>query len=277
MRSNITMQITQTSSHLSSNCSIRGFYYAHSTLHTTQSLLNTRVPLKVWTQILRHQGRDTDIEVFKLMLDCVQIIPSHGIILSLDHIDIFNSLLKETNTKYQLFYLIKRLTIKDSQTTTKQLTPFQLPLNVRQSFVVFNSPLDDHQEVIENTKEEFIQTPRIQTTILELEKISIFVKNYLIYIDLSWIRSDHYHTRLSYRVYVNACSNFLEEDRCANLEHYSKKARSATVLHLDFKYFLNTIRDEKIDNNDIKIPVRDYEPAKEMTEELKNNQKTSYH
>ncbi|MCV2509440.1 MAG: ATP phosphoribosyltransferase regulatory subunit, partial [Neisseriaceae bacterium] len=116
-----------------------------------------------------------------------------------------------------------------------------------------------------------IQTSRIKSAIVELEKIIAFFKEYPIYIDLSELRSDRYHTGLLYGIYADGWPNFLAKGgRYNNLGHFFGKARPATGFSLDLKDFLNIIPDEKIDNG-IKVSVRDYEPAKKVIEELRNN------
>ena len=103
LRADMTPQVARIDAHLLNCEGITRLCYANSVLHTVPfGLTQTREPLQVGAELYGHSGLDSDLEVQRLMLQCLSIANVCNIHLDLGHVAVFRSLIKHADISREL-------------------------------------------------------------------------------------------------------------------------------------------------------------------------------
>lgn len=203
VRADITPQTARIDAHLLNQQGVTRLCYAGSVLRTQpDGLAQTRQPLQVGAELYGHDGVESDIEVQGLMVKALKAIGVTDISVDLCHVDVFGSLVSDSEISTDLEYaLYDALKTKD-QTTVAKLVQDLAPVT-KQALIDLTTLHGDHS-VLEKAAEILPHTPAIQHALAALKQISnaLMELGVTTTFDLAELRGYHYHSGLVFAAYA---------------------------------------------------------------------------
>ncbi|MCT6881834.1 MAG: ATP phosphoribosyltransferase regulatory subunit, partial [Snodgrassella alvi] len=203
LRADITPQVARIDAHLlSANSGLNRLCYAGSVLHARpDGFLSTREPLQIGAELYGHAGIEADIELIDLMLKSLSIVNVSAPTLSLGHIGIFYALAEAAGLDdQQAASLLQLMQAKDASAVEKCVMQWQLSQQWIDAFIALPT-LYGTQEVLQTARTILPDLPEISIALQQLQQICAAFASNSIFIDLSELRVDNYHTGLLFAAY----------------------------------------------------------------------------
>ncbi|MDO8895207.1 ATP phosphoribosyltransferase regulatory subunit [Nitrosomonas sp.] len=237
LRADMTPQVARIDAHLLNSEGITRLCYANSVLHTVPSgITQTREPLQVGAELYGHSGLESDLEVQRIMLQCLSVAGVSKIHLDLGHVAVFRGLIKGASISRELeAELFAVLQAKDVS-TLKELC-IKLQKNTRDALMLLPQLYGDKNILIDAVK-RLPDYPEIRTALSELNIVEEELKPTVdkIAFDLADLRGYHYHTGMVFAAYANGCSNAIAlGGRYDEIGKAFGRARPATGFSMDLR------------------------------------------
>lgn len=237
LRADMTPQVARIDGHLLNSDGITRLCYANSVLHTVPSgITQTREPLQVGAELYGHSGLESDLEVQRLMLQCLSVSGVNKIHLDLGHVAVFRGLIKGAGISRELeIELFAVLQAKDVSTLKELCTKLQK--NTREALMLLPQ-LYGEKKILAEAIKRLPDYPEIQIALNELSIVEEELKPIVdeIAFDLADLRGYHYHTGMVFAAYANGCSNAIGlGGRYDEIGKAFGRARPATGFSMDLR------------------------------------------
>jgi ATP phosphoribosyltransferase regulatory subunit len=237
LRADMTPQVARIDAHLLNFEGITRLCYANSVLHTVPSgITKTREPLQIGAELYGHSGLESDLEVQRLMLQCLAVSGVSTIQLDLGHVAVFRGLIKGASISHELeAELYTVLQAKD--VSTLQELCVNLQKQTREALLLLPELYGDYK-VLADAASRLPDYPEIKVALNELsiakEELKPIVDE--IAFDLADLRGYHYHTGMVFAAYTSDCSNAIAlGGRYDEIGKAFGRARPATGFSMDLR------------------------------------------
>ena len=237
LRADMTPQVARIDAHLLNSEGITRLCYANSVLHTVPSgVTQTREPLQVGAELYGHSGLESDLEIQRIMLQCLSVAGVSNVHLDLCHVAVFRGLIKGASISRELeAELFAVLQAKDVS-TLKELC-IKLQRNTRDALMLLPQLYGDRNILIDAVK-QLPDYPEIRIALNELSIVEEELKPNVdkIAFDLADLRGYHYHTGMVFAAYADDCSNAIAlGGRYDEIGKAFGRARPATGFSMDLR------------------------------------------
>lgn len=237
LRADMTPQVARIDAHLLNSEGITRLCYANSVLHTVPSgVTQTREPLQVGAELYGHSGLESDLEIQRIMLQCLSVAGVSKVHLDLGHVAVFRGLIKGASISRELeAELFAVLQAKDVS-TLKELC-IKLQRNTRDALMLLPQLYGDRNILIDAVK-QLPDYPEIRIALNELSIVEEELKPNVdkIAFDLADLRGYHYHTGMVFAAYADGCSNAIAlGGRYDEIGKAFGRARPATGFSMDIR------------------------------------------
>ncbi|MBX9917090.1 MAG: ATP phosphoribosyltransferase regulatory subunit [Nitrosomonas sp.] len=237
LRADMTPQVARIDAHLLNFEGVTRLCYANSVLHTVPAgVTKTREPLQVGAELYGHSGLESDLEVQRLMLQCLAVSGVNAIHLDLGHVAVFRGLIKGAGISYELeTELYAVLQAKD--VSTLQELCVNLQKQTREALLLLPELYGDHK-VLADAANRLPDYPEIRSALNELSIANEEIKPIVdeIAFDLADLRGYHYHTGMVFAAYTSGCSNAIAlGGRYDEIGKAFGRARPATGFSMDLR------------------------------------------
>lgn len=237
LRADMTPQVARIDAHLLNFEGITRLCYANSVLHTVPAgITKTREPLQVGAELYGHSGLESDLEVQRLMLQCLAVSGVNAIHLDLGHVAVFRALIQGAGISHELeTELYAVLQAKD--VSTLQELCVNLQKQTREALLLLPELYGDHK-VLADAVSRLPDYPEIRLALNDLSTAEEELKPIVdeIAFDLADLRGYHYHTGMVFAAYANGCSNAIAlGGRYDEIGKAFGRARPATGFSTDLR------------------------------------------
>lgn len=237
LRADMTPQVARIDAHLLNFEGITRLCYANSVLHTVPSgITKTREPLQVGAELYGHSGLESDLEVQRLMLQCLAVSGVSAIQLDLGHVAVFRGLIKGASISHELEAELYTVLQAKDVSTLKELC-VNLQKQTREALLLLPELYGDYK-VLADAASRLPDYPQIRAALNELsiakEELKPIVDE--IAFDLADLRGYHYHTGMVFAAYTSGCSNAIAlGGRYDEIGKAFGRARPATGFSMDLR------------------------------------------
>jgi len=242
VRADMTPQVARIDAHNLKHEWPTRLCYVGTILHTRgDPLEKTRSPMQIGAELYGHAGKESDIEVIRLMLEMLAITGLLNVHLDLGHVGIYRALSRQAGLTCQqeseLFDVLQRKArpelaeLMDSYTLDNDLKLMLLKLpelsggkdTINKARAVFSKANDDVKKALADLE-----------TIAE--KLSARFPSLPISFDLAELRGYHYHTGVVFAAFVPSVGREIARGgRYDNIGAVFGRARPATGFSADLK------------------------------------------
>jgi len=247
LRADMTPQVARIDAHLLNSNGITRLCYVNSVLHTIPSgITQTREPLQIGAELYGHSGLESDLEVQRLMLQCLSASQINEIHLDLGHVAVFRGLIKGAGISRELeAELFSVLQAKDI--STLQELCLKLKKSIREALLLLPELYGD-KKILADAMARLPDYPVIKTALNELgmvEKELEPVVNSVAF-DLADLRGYHYHTGMVFAAYAKGCSSAIAlGGRYDEIGKAFGRARPATGFSMDLRELSRLVKPKK--------------------------------
>ncbi|MBA0922722.1 MAG: ATP phosphoribosyltransferase regulatory subunit [Nitrosospira sp.] len=248
LRADITSQIARIDAHLLNHAGVTRLCYVGSVLHTTPSGLNrTRELLQIGAELYGHAGLESDLEIQKLMLQCLIISGINEIYLDLGHVAVFRGLINGEKIPVELeTELFGALQAKDTSTLKELCVGAKKYMGKvsQQAFMLLPELYGDRRILIQARK-LLPDYPEIRMALDELGTVATELESSVraLNFDLADLRGYHYHTGIVFAAYTNNSPNAVAlGGRYDEIGKAFGRARPATGFSMDLRELSRLIK-----------------------------------
>ena len=237
LRADMTPQVARIDAHLLNSEGITRLCYANSVLHTVPSgITKTREPLQVGAELYGHSGLESDLEVQRVMLQCLSVAGVSKIHLDLGHVAVFRGIIKGAGISRELeAELFAVLQAKDVS-ALKELC-IKLQKDTRDALMLLPQLYGD-KKILDEAIKRLPEYPEVRVALDELSIVEEELKPIIdeVAFDLADLRGYHYHTGIVFAAYANGCSNAIAlGGRYDEIGKAFGRARPATGFSMDLR------------------------------------------
>ncbi len=242
VRADMTPQVARIDAHNLKHQWPTRLCYVGTILHTRgDPLEKTRSPMQIGAELYGHAGKESDLEVIRLMLEMLAITGLLNVHLDLGHVGIYRALSRQAGLTVQqeseLFDVLQRKArpelaeLMDSYTIDSDIKAMLLKLpelnggkdTINKARAVFSKANDD-----------------VKTALADLEtlaeKLTVRFPSLPISFDLAELRGYHYHTGVVFAAFVPSVGREIARGgRYDNIGAVFGRARPATGFSADLK------------------------------------------
>ena len=242
VRADMTPQVARMDAHNLKHEWPTRLCYAGTILHTRgDPLEKTRCPMQIGAELYGHAGRESDVEVIRLMLEMLAITGLLNVHLDLGHVGIYRALSKQAGLtelqESELFDVLQRKArpelqeLMDGYTIDTDLKVMLLKLpelnggkdTINKARVVFSKANDDVKNALADLE-------------AIAEKLAVRFPSLPISFDLAELRGYHYHTGMVFAAFVPSVGREIARGgRYDNIGAVFGRARPATGFSADLK------------------------------------------
>jgi len=237
LRADMTPQVARIDAHLLNSDGITRLCYVNSVLHTIPSgITQTREPLQIGAELYGHSGLESDLEVQRLMLQCLSVSQVNEIHLDLGHVAVFRGLIKGAGISRELeAELFSVLQAKDI--STLQELCLKLKKNIREALLLLPELYGD-KKILADAMARLPDYPVIRAALNELGRVEKELEPVVnsVAFDLADLRGYHYHTGMVFAAYAKGCSSAIAlGGRYDEIGKAFGRARPATGFSMDLR------------------------------------------
>lgn len=242
VRADMTPQVARIDAHNLKHEWPTRLCYVGTILHTRgDPLEKTRSPMQIGAELYGHAGKESDIEVIRLMLEMLALTGLQNVHLDLGHVGIYRALAEQAGLtqaqETQLFNVLQRKArpelqeLMDSLDIDKDLKVMFLKLPELNGG---KETLDKAGAVLTKAKDTVKQALAELSAIAE--QLEIRFPSLPISFDLAELRGYHYHTGIVFAAFVPSIGREIARGgRYDNIGAVFGRARSATGFSADLK------------------------------------------
>lgn len=242
LRADMTPQAARIDAHLLDNNGVTRLCYASSVVHTVpDEITRTREPFQVGAELFGHPGIESDLEIQRLLLECLSVSGIQTIHLDLGHIRVFRSLIHDSGIRPEFeTELYAALWAKDTSSLRELvLTGLskRLDKSVQDALLLLPELYGD-DTVLQRARQYLPKFPEISEALDQLGYVARTLKPYVdrITFDLADLRGYYYHTGMVFAAYTPGCpAPVALGGRYDEIGKSFGRARPATGFSLDLK------------------------------------------
>jgi len=242
VRADMTPQVARMDAHNLKHDWPTRLCYAGTILHTRgDPLEKTRSPMQIGAELYGHAGKESDVEVIRLMLEMLAITGLLNVHLDLGHVGIYRALSKQAGLtgiqESELFDVLQR---KARPELAELIDGYTIDNELKAMFLKLPE-LNGGQETINKARAVFLRAnEEVKQALADLEaiaeKLSARFPSLPISFDLAELRGYHYHTGVVFAAFVPSVGREIARGgRYDNIGAVFGRARPATGFSADLK------------------------------------------
>ncbi len=239
VRADTTPQVARIDAHLLNRAGVTRLCYCGPVLHTRPDRPHaTREPLQLGAEIYGHAGREADLEVLLLALDCLKAAQVSGLSVDLADASVVDALLAGAPVSAPLLgQLLAALAAKDSSEVA--ILSRSLPAQTREGLLALVQLYGD-QGVLDEARIALRSTPGIDTALTNLKWLASQLGDVRVSFDLADLRGYSYYSGARFSIYAKGAADALVrggryDGVGAVFGHNHDRARPAVGFSLDLK------------------------------------------
>ncbi|MFI3186111.1 MAG: ATP phosphoribosyltransferase regulatory subunit [Methylococcaceae bacterium] len=216
--------------------------YAGTILHTKgDPLEKTRSPMQIGAELYGHAGKESDVEVIRLMLEMLAMSGLQNVHLDLGHVGIYRALSKQAGLtdaqEAELFDVLQR---KARPELSELMAAYAIDDRLKAMFLKLPE-LNGGKETIEKARVVLATANgEVKQALADLEAIAETLSGHFpslpISFDLAELRGYHYHTGVVFAAFVPSVGREIARGgRYDNIGAIFGRARPATGFSADLK------------------------------------------
>jgi ATP phosphoribosyltransferase regulatory subunit len=242
VRADMTPQVARIDAHNLKHEWPTRLCYVGTILHTRgDPLEQTRSPMQIGAELYGHAGKESDIEVIRLMLEMLAMTGLQNVHLDLGHVGIYRALAEQAGlTKLQESDLFDVLQRKARPELQELLDGYDID-NDHKAMLLKLPELNGGKETIDKALGHFLKaSDKVKQALAELttiaEQLSARFPSLPISFDLAELRGYHYHTGVVFAAFVPSVGREIARGgRYDNIGGVFGRARPATGFSADLK------------------------------------------
>lgn len=239
VRADTTPQVARIDAHLLNRAGVARLCYCGPVLHTRPDRPHaTREPLQLGAEIYGHSGREADLEILLLALDCLKAAQVSGLSVDLADASVVDALLAGVSVSAPvLAELHAALATKDS--TELASMSRGLPATTREGLLALAQLYGD-EKVLDEARVALKSTPGIDRALSNLKWLASQLGDARVTFDLADLRGYAYYSGPRSSVYASGAGDALVrggryDGVGAVFGHNHDRARPAVGFSLDLK------------------------------------------
>ncbi|BBL33995.1 ATP phosphoribosyltransferase regulatory [Nitrosomonas stercoris] len=242
LRADMTPQAARIDAHLLNTNGVTRLCYASSVVHTVpDEITRTREPFQIGAELYGHSEVESDLEIQRLLLECLAVSGIQSIHLDLGHIRVFRSLIRRAGIRAEFEReLYTALSAKDTS-SLKELACTGLDecldKTTREALLLLPELYGD-QAILTYARQHLPDFPEIKNALDQLEYVAKVLQPYVdkVTFDLADLRGYHYHTGMVFAAYTRKSPVAIAlGGRYDEIGKSFGRARPATGFSLDLK------------------------------------------
>ncbi|MBS0402774.1 MAG: ATP phosphoribosyltransferase regulatory subunit [Proteobacteria bacterium] len=243
LRADTTPQVARIDAHLLGRGAVTRLCYCGPVLHTRPERPHaTREPLQFGAEIYGYAGREADLEVLRLALDCLRAASVQGLNVDLADARIVRALLADVSDEAQRADIHRALASKDASALAEASAA--LPPAVRQSLQALVQLYGD-ATVLDEAEKALQPLPDVRAALSDLKWLAERLEGVRIGFDLADARGWGYYSGMRFSVYAAGAGDALlrggrYDGVGAVFGHKRDRDRPAVGFSLDLKQLVRT-------------------------------------
>lgn len=237
VRADMTPQAARIDAHLLNHQGTTRLCYAGSVLRTKpDGLAQTREPLQLGAELYGHAGIASDIEIQRLLIKALQAIGIAQVQLDFSHVNVFGSLIQDSNINAQLEQALYAALQSKDQSSVAELSS-NLDKVTREALLHLTE-LNGDQSTLAKAAKVLPATPAIKNALQNLQQVADGLQDLDVNVsfDLSELRGYHYHSGIVFAAYAQGYKGPLAlGGRYDEVGQAFGRARPATGFSLDLR------------------------------------------
>ncbi|MEI6542581.1 MAG: ATP phosphoribosyltransferase regulatory subunit [Methylococcales bacterium] len=242
VRADMTPQVARIDAHNLKHEWPTRLCYVGTILHTRgDPLQKTRSPMQIGAELYGHAGKESDVEVIRLMLEMLAITGLTNVHLDLGHVGIYRALSRQAKlTEVQESELFDVLQRKARPELQGLLETYDIDADLK-AMLLKLPELNGGKDTISKARSILAKAnDEVKNALLDLESIAEKLISYLpwlpISFDLAELRGYHYHTGIVFAAFVPSIGREIARGgRYDNIGGVFGRARPATGFSSDLK------------------------------------------
>ena len=242
VRADMTPQVARMDAHNLKHEWPTRLCYVGTILHTRgDPLEKTRSPMQIGAELYGHAGRESDLEVIRLMLETLAITGLLDVHLDLGHVGIYRSLSRQAGLsglqESELFDVLQR---KARPELAQLMDNYEIDKDVK-AMLLKLPELNGGKDTIDKARAMFSKAnDGVREALADLEaiaeKLAARFSSLPISFDLAELRGYHYHTGVVFAAFVPSVGREIARGgRYDNIGAVFGRARPATGFSADLK------------------------------------------
>ncbi len=250
VRADMTPQVARIDAHNLKHEWPTRLCYVGTILHTRgDALEKTRSPMQIGAELYGHAGKESDVEVIRLMLEMLAITGLQNVHLDLGHVGIYRALSRQAGlTEVQETALFDVLQRKAKPELQELMDGFAIDSALKATFLKLPE-LNGGKETLDKARAILsVADGNVRQALADLEAIAESLSGIYpslpISFDLAELRGYHYHTGVVFAAFVPSLGREIARGgRYDNIGAVFGRARPATGFSADLK-LLSTLSKE---------------------------------
>ncbi|MDD5461257.1 MAG: ATP phosphoribosyltransferase regulatory subunit [Methylococcales bacterium] len=242
VRADMTPQVARMDAHNLKHDWPTRLCYVGTILHTLgDPLEKTRSPMQIGAELYGHAGKESDVEVIRLMLEMLAITGLLNVHLDLGHVGIYRALSRQAGlTAHQEGELFDVLQRKARPELAELMESYTIANDLKAMFLKLPE-LNGGLETIDKARAVFVKADEdVKQALANLEAIAGQLTSRFpslpISFDLAELRGYHYHTGVVFAAFVPCVGREIARGgRYDNIGAVFGRARPATGFSADLK------------------------------------------
>jgi ATP phosphoribosyltransferase regulatory subunit len=242
VRADMTPQVARIDAHNLKHEWPTRLCYAGTILHTRgDPLEKTRSPMQIGAELFGHAGKESDVEVIRLMLEMLAITGLQNVHLDLGHVGIYRALSRQAElTEFQERELFDVMQRKARPELQGLMDSYAIDSDLKLMFLKLPE-LNGGKDTINKARAVFLKAnDDVKNALADLEaiaeKLAARFPSLPVSFDLAELRGYHYHTGMVFAAFIPSVGREIARGgRYDNIGEVFGRARPATGFSADLK------------------------------------------
>ena len=277
VRADTTPQVARIDAHLLNRSGVTRLCYCGPVLHTRPDRPHaSREPLQLGAEIYGHAGREADLEILLLAMDCLKVPKLSGLSVDMDDASVVDALLAGVPVSEPLLQrLLAALAAKDSAEVAA--LGRTLPAATREGLLALVQLYGD-EGVLEEARIALRSTPGIDEALNTLKWLAGQLEDTRVSFDLADLRGYSYYSGARFSIYAKGAADALVrggryDGVGAVFGHNLDRARPAVGFSLDLKMLVGAVAPRPL-KAAIRAPWREDMALREAIKSLRERGET---
>lgn len=275
VRADMTPQVARIDAHNLKHEYPTRLCYVGTILHTRgDALEKSRAPMQIGAELYGHAGKESDLEVIRLMLEMLAMSGILNVHLDLGHVGIYRALAEEANLtltqESELFDVLQR---KARPELKELLESYKLSDDLKAALLKLPE-LNGDKTILAKARTLF-KSQNVQNALDDLDAIFISLTHYFpslsISFDLTELRGYHYHTGVVFAAFVPTIGKEIARGgRYDNIGAVFGRERPATGFSADLKILTALNKQNEIEQPERELIFAPYVEDKTLCETIRD-------
>lgn len=277
VRADTTPQVARIDAHLLNRSGVTRLCYCGPVLHTRPDRPHaSREPLQLGAEIYGHAGREADLEILLLAMDCLKVAKVSGLSVNMADASVVDALLAGVPVSEPLLQrLLAALAAKDSAEVAA--LGRTLPAATREGLLALVQLYGD-EGVLEEARIALRSTPGIDEALNTLKWLAGQLEDTRVSFDLADLRGYSYYSGARFSIYAKGAADALVrggryDGVGAVFGHNLDRARPAVGFSLDLKMLVGAVAPRPL-KAAIRAPWREDMALREAVKSLRERGET---